>query len=234
VKQIVLCSNHPMLLAGFQSVMQGSEEFSVSVCRSSELLLDQVQNLRADIVLADMYGDITLSFLSDLKRNAPATALILWVDDTSAEFAFQALGAGVSGLLRKNSEAAVYLDCLRQIAAGKRWIENDLNERLLHTRSIRLTPRERQLMFLLTQGLKNKEIAYRMGVTSNTVKTYLTVLYSKVGASDRFELALLALKNLTVDQTDVPKSVKSSIWAEAPMVMPALLGFESVTTMAIQ
>jgi DNA-binding NarL/FixJ family response regulator len=234
VKHIVLCSNHPMLLAGFQFVTQRSGEFSVSVCRSAKLLLDHIQNLRVDIVLVDVSGDITLSFLADLKRSAPQSAVVLWVDNTSTEFVFQALGLGVSGVLRKNSETDVCLDCLHQVAAGKRWIEAELNEKLLHTRSIRLTPRERQLMFLLTQGLRNKEIAYRLGVTSNTVKTYLTVLYSKVGASDRFELALLALKNLTVDQTDVPKSVKSSIWPEVPMVMPAFLGFESVTTIPVQ
>jgi DNA-binding NarL/FixJ family response regulator len=234
MKHIVLCSSHPMLVAGFQFVTQGSGGFSVSVCRNASLLLDHIQNLRVDIVLADVSGDITLSFLADLKSNAPATAVILWVDDTSTEFVFQALGAGVSGVLRKNSEVSLCLDCLQHVAAGERWIENELSEKLLRTRSIRLTPRERQLMFLLTQGLRNKEIAYRLGVTSNTVKTYLTILYSKVGASDRFELALLALKNLTVDQKDVPKSVKSSIWPETPMLMPAFLGLERVTTIPVQ
>jgi DNA-binding NarL/FixJ family response regulator len=222
-----------MLLAGFQFVTQRSDEFSVSVCRSAKLLLDHIRNLKVDVILADASGDITLSFLTELKNSAPATAVVLWVDNASTEFVFQALRVGVSGVLRKNSEAELCLNCLRQVAAGERWIEAELSEKLLHTRSIRLTPRERQLMFLLTQGLRNKEMAYRLGVTENTVKSYLTQLYMKVGASDRFELALLALKNLTVDQTDVPTSVNSFIEPDAPMLIPSLVGFGR-STLSVQ
>jgi hypothetical protein len=56
-------------------------------------------------------------------------------------------------------------------------------------------------MTLLAQGLKNKEIAGRMSITEGTVKVYLSRLFGKVGASDRFDLALLALRNMTSDQS---------------------------------
>jgi DNA-binding CsgD family transcriptional regulator len=59
-----------------------------------------------------------------------------------------------------------------------------------------LSKRQSELVGLLTQGLKNKEIASALGISEGTVKAYLTTLYEKVGARDRFELALFGLKNL--------------------------------------
>src|SRR5205814_1302989 len=71
-----------------------------------------------------------------------------------------------------------------------------LSMSLLNARAINLSKRQRQLIELLVQGLKNKEIAFRLGISEGTVKAYLTTLFEKVGAKDRFELALYGLKHL--------------------------------------
>ena len=73
----------------------------------------------------------------------------------------------------------------------------NLKIQLLSVIATVLTPRERQLTILLMQGLKNKQIAWQMGLSEGTVKVYFSQLFLKVGANDRFELALLVLKNLT-------------------------------------
>jgi DNA-binding NarL/FixJ family response regulator len=86
--------------------------------------------------------------------------------------------------------------CLRKVAAGELWIEKNLSDQILSARRVLLSPRERQLATLLAQGLKNKEIAYALGITEGTVKVYLSRLFQKAGVADRFELALFALKNL--------------------------------------
>ena len=74
-------------------------------------------------------------------------------------------------------------------------MEQGLCDRLLTSKRVVLTQRERQLACLLAQGLKNKEIAYSLRLSEGTVKVYLTRLFHKVGANDRFEMALFALKN---------------------------------------
>ncbi len=67
---------------------------------------------------------------------------------------------------------------------------------LLNRRFCKLTAREAELVTLLASGLRNKEIAYALGITEGTVKVYLSKLFSKIGVSDRFELALFALRTI--------------------------------------
>jgi DNA-binding NarL/FixJ family response regulator len=128
-------------------------------------------------------------------------AVILWVDEVSAEFASQAISLGVRGLLRRSLPLEMQARCLEKVAGGELWVEKTLSNKLLGTRRISLTPRERQLVVLVAQGLKNKEIGYTLGISEGTVKVYLCRLFAKTGVNDRLELALFALKNFFVSQT---------------------------------
>ena len=199
---IALCSAHPMLAAGFCSLLQDvAGEFSASVCVDTNTLADHIRTSGARLVLADMSNGISLNVLNSLRATAPDARIILWVDGISVEFVSQALNLGVIAVLPKSAPLASYLDCLRHAALGKLWVENELSSKLLTTRRVHLTPRERQLTTLLAQGLRNKEIAFRLGITEGTVKVYLSKLYSKLGVSDRFDLALTTLRNLADEQS---------------------------------
>jgi DNA-binding NarL/FixJ family response regulator len=218
---IVLSSNQPMLIAGFQTVIQTSDEFSLSVCRDPSLLRECILAQGAHIVLADATCGITLEILAGLRANAPATAIILWVDSVSTEFIFQAISLGIRGVLRKNADIEMCLRCLREVAAGEFWIENEVSKKLLGTRTVNLTPRERQITGQLAQGLTNKELAHVLGITVGTVKVYLSRLYAKVGVGDRFELTLFTLKHLASDQLSASENLVSSSAAGArPFFMP--------------
>jgi two-component system, NarL family, nitrate/nitrite response regulator NarL len=231
MKNIVLCSSHPMLIAGFRQVIEQSGEFSMAVCQDPALLCELLPTSQADVVLADVSCGVTLDLLRELRAKAPGAPVVLWLDNANTEFISQAINLGVMGVLRKNSEVELCLQCLRQVAAGNFWVEHELNNRLLRTRTIRLTPRERQLMTMLAQGLRNKELAYRLGITEGTVKVYLSHLYEKVGANDRFELALLALKNLAIDQSTASKNLGSGPILAQPGMMPGVLSFEEPAAM---
>jgi DNA-binding NarL/FixJ family response regulator len=106
---------------------------------------------------------------------------------------------GVSGILCRNSRAELHLECLLTVARGEQWVDSRLAATLKESRQIHLSPRERQITSLLLQGLPNKEIAWQLGLSPGTVKVYLSRLFYKVGVADRYELALLALRNFTVD-----------------------------------
>jgi DNA-binding NarL/FixJ family response regulator len=75
-------------------------------------------------------------------------------------------------------------------------MEQSLSTALLNAQRVTLSRRQSQILALLVQGLKNKEIATHLGISEGTVKCYLTKLFEKVGAKDRFELALFGLRNL--------------------------------------
>jgi DNA-binding NarL/FixJ family response regulator len=162
-------------------------------------LIEHVRAHRSSVVLVDMPPADTFTTLSELKSVAGDAPIILWVDSATTALVSQALALGVRGILRKSLPLELQIKCLRKVAAGDLWVEQGVCDQLLTTKRVSLTRRERQLVGLLAQGLKNKEIAYAMTLAEGTVKCYLSRLFEKVGAKDRFELALFALKNFFAD-----------------------------------
>jgi DNA-binding NarL/FixJ family response regulator len=198
VKEVVLYSSHTTRIAGFQAVLQRSPEYTLSVCRDADLLHEHAPD--ADVFLADVTCGITLTRLSELRTLAPATPMILWTGAVSTEFVSQALGLGVLGVLPRSAGVELCLRCLRQVAAGQIWINDELSQRLLRTRTLQLAPREWQVIGMLAQGFNNREIGDRLGIAEVTVRVHLSRLYDRVEVSDRFELAHVVLKNLASDR----------------------------------
>jgi len=223
---LLLLTEDPIATAGFKALMQGSNEFSLSVCGKSDDLKRSVLRDYPDILLIDA-SRITLDSLAEIRSKAPTAGVILWVDSICIEFVSQAIEAGVSGVIRRGTGVESYWNCLRQVARGKIWLEHALSVKLLQVHNVHLSPRERQLVALLALGLPNKELALRLGITSGTVKVYLSRLYNKLGVKDRFELALHSLKNLSPDQTSASDSLQS---AHSPFTMPRSLNLANHTT----
>jgi len=136
-----------------------------------------------------------LGGIRELQAIAPGARIVLWARDVSTEMAHQAVELGVRGFLSTTASPAHFRECLRIAARGELWMESSMTMNLLNNRPISLSKRQSELVGLLVQGLKNKEIAGALGISEGTVKAYLTTLYEKVGARDRFELALFGLKN---------------------------------------
>jgi two-component system nitrate/nitrite response regulator NarL len=167
-------------------------------------LLDHVRMTRPNLILVELTPDITGNVLGQLRVERVDAPAIIWVDTVSAEFASQAIAAGGRGILRRSLPIDLQIKCLRKMAAGALWVEETLSEQILCARRVALTRRESQLVTLLVQGLRNKEIAYSMGIGEGTVKVYLSRIFQKVGATDRFELALFALKNIRGNEAGRP------------------------------
>jgi DNA-binding CsgD family transcriptional regulator len=127
------------------------------------------------------------------------------VNDISTEVAHQALELGVRGILRRNLSLELTLKCLRKVAEGELWCDKSLASACLSGRSVSLSPRESQIVALLTEGQKNKEIATRLSISEGTVKVYLSKLLAKAGAKDRYELALFGLRNIQDAHSMVPE-----------------------------
>src|SRR6476660_8646005 len=113
------------------------------------------------------------------------------------------MALGVRGILRKTLPSDLLIKCLQRVNEGEFWFEKALTDSFLSAKRIALTKREGQLVSLLSQGLKNKEIASMLLISEGTVKVYLSRLFQKVGVKDRFELALFGLKNLSTGKLPV-------------------------------
>ena len=196
ITSVALCSDQPILTAGLEAVVSEREDCTLSgIFTTLGLLTEHVVTRRPSVVLLDVTPAVTFSTLSELKPLVDVAPVVLWVDAVSTEFVSKALAIGVRGILRQRLPIELQIKCLRIVAMGDLWVEQALCEELLNVRRVRLTRRERQLVGLIAQGLKNKEIAYAMTLSEGTVKVYLTRLFRKVGVDDRFELALFALNN---------------------------------------
>jgi two-component system, NarL family, nitrate/nitrite response regulator NarL len=221
---VALCSEQPILTAGIEAVLAGLEDCTLSgVFADLDLLVEHVRTLGPSVVLIEVTAAITFAALSRLKSIAADVPVVLWVDEARAEFVFEALAMGVRGILRKNLPIELQIKCLRVCAAGELWVEQSLCEHLLVAKRVKLTRRERQLVSLLAQGLKNKEIAYAQRLSEGTVKVYLSRLFKKVGVTDRFELALFAIQNRLVGAACEPEPARAAV--EGRPQAPPLTGF---------
>jgi DNA-binding NarL/FixJ family response regulator len=195
--EIALFTDEPVLAAGLVEVVSSVPEFRMGpVCRTIGELAEAAPRLQSDLLLVDMTPEVTFGVLTELRRMAPRCTVVLWVRDIVPALAHQAIQLGVRGILRKSLSCEMVVKCLTKVCEGELWLDKSLTANLLTARMVPITRRESQLVRLLSQGLKNKEIATVLSITEGTVKVYLSRLFQKVGAKDRFELALYGLRNL--------------------------------------
>src|SRR5215831_7980507 len=203
--RIVLYSDQPILAQGLRSVLAGAPGYELhSVAITMPALMEIMATQQPDIVLMDLTSEVTFGALSEMKRAMANTKIVLWVHTISTELAFQAMGLGVRGILRKTLPTDLLTKCLEKVQEGELWFEKALTDSFLSAKRIALTQREGQLVSLLSQGLKNKEIATALLISEGTVKAYLSRLIRKLGVNDRYELVVYGLKNLTAGLGDHP------------------------------
>lgn len=196
--RVALYSDQPVLAVGLEFVLThaGGFEFAGS-CFGVQESAARAASECPDILVLDVTSEITLNLLADLRNALPDSKLVLWTSEISTELAFQALGLGVRGILPKTARPESLVECLCKVQNGELWYDKELADNFFAARRVVLTPRESQLVNLISSGLKNKEIASALSISEGTVKVYLARLFHKVGVKDRFELALFGLKNLT-------------------------------------
>ncbi len=222
VTTISLYSAQPVFVAGFCSFMDAIGGIVIrDICSDIDSLREHIPVTRPDLVVLEVTPGITLDVLAGLV--SLGVPIVLWTNTISTEFASQALDCGVRGILTTVATRDDYAQCLIAMRSGIRWVERDLGSRLLGHRRVSLAPRQRELMGLVAKGMRNKEIAYAMGISEGTVKVCMSKLFQRVGVSDRFELALLVWRNLAGDQIGAAQQVATAKDSVGPFAMPAIL-----------
>jgi DNA-binding NarL/FixJ family response regulator len=198
VNRVLFYTDEPVLARGLASILLASTDFAdVGVCTTMAEVHAALRQQEPDILLLDLTPEVSYTALSEIKRATHHCRTLLWAHVISPELAFQAMGLGIRGILRKTLTPDLVLKCLKKVSQGELWYEKALTDSFLAAKRVSLTRREGQLVALLAQGLKNKEIAARLLITEGTVKVYLSKLFQKVGVKDRFELALFGVRNMT-------------------------------------
>ena len=195
VGRLILCTDMPILAEGLRAVLGGARGFElVSVCAARSELRSAIALTQPQMILLDFTVELTPRLLDDLDPALFSRRLVLLVYETTRDTADYAISLGVRGILRSTLPAEAMLHCLERVEQGGIWLDKAAAADAMEARRTRLTARESQLIGLLGMGLKNREIAGTLGITEGTVKVYLSRLFQKLGAKDRFELALYGLK----------------------------------------
>jgi DNA-binding NarL/FixJ family response regulator len=198
--RVALFSHNPLMSEGLCSVFGRFPAFELATW-SNDLgeFAASLANRQPDIALLDLATGLTLLALRDLRRRGTDVPIVLWGDPTM-EFGFHAMEMGVRGIIPVATPIESLTVALSSVHTGQLSFEKSFMEQLLLAKRVSLTRREGQLVGLISQGLKNKELGYALGITEGTVKVYLSRIFKKLGVNDRFELALYALKNVVSGQ----------------------------------
>jgi two-component system nitrate/nitrite response regulator NarL len=195
---VYACESQPVVVEGLRRALEGDARFEFAgVAARTREALAAVLARAPDIALVDHEDDpaAALELVEELGKALSRTHAVLWVRSLEDLRASQALQAGARAILVKNRPLEILLECLRVVARGHLWFENGAREPAGERepgrrRAPRLTPRERQVVTLLSQGLKNTEIARALEISPGTVKVHLMHVFEKTGARDRYELAI--------------------------------------------
>jgi DNA-binding NarL/FixJ family response regulator len=203
--RVVLVDDHPIVLQGLQQLFERQPDFTVvAACPGAEAALQAVRSHRPDVLILDlrMPGKSGLDLLRaviDEKLDCYSVLLTATIRD---EEVVEATRLGVTGLVLKESSPETLLKCVRRVNRGERWIDQETITRAFQAVAGReaaerevsktLTPREIEIVKMMAEGLRNRAIGDRLGISEGTVKVHLHNVYEKLGLDGRLELVLYA------------------------------------------
>jgi DNA-binding NarL/FixJ family response regulator len=211
--RVIVADTQAIFRAGLRKIF--ALEDDIRVVGQAETLsqtLSAARKFSADILIFEAaLTSNPADAVSDLLRQAPALKLVVVTAESNEELTLELFRRGAHGIVSREVEPEMLVDCLRKVAEGDFWLDR-LGIRWVLTAyrsqggrstgarpKVQLTPKESLIVTCVTQGMKNKEIALRVGTTEQVVKNYLRKVYDKLGVADRLELALFCLHNRVLD-----------------------------------
>lgn len=203
--RLVIADDHRMILDGLEQLFRRDREFEVlATCTTGEQALNAIREHMPDVAVLDvnMPNGNGISVLRRTRAEVPRTKIVLLTATLADDEAVEAVQAGVHGVVLKESAAVMLVDCVRRVAAGSRMIDPTVANRALSRMMQRneaqvlaenLSPREREIVAMVAEGMRNKEIASKLSISEGTVKTHLHTIYRKLNVDGRVELAVYAV-----------------------------------------
>ena len=203
--RVVVADDHPIVLQAVTGLIASDPGFRVvASCSNGAKCIEAVRRLLPRVAVVDMSMPLMngLEVLSCVIAEQLSTRVVFLAASLRDSEIIAAAEGGAYGILLKDAVSDAILHCLREVAAGRKWLPPDLVQNAAARRGQRsdqaarfehiLTTREQEIMFLAAQGLANKEIAQRLDVSEGTIKIHLHHIYRKLPISNRAALANIA------------------------------------------
>jgi DNA-binding NarL/FixJ family response regulator len=210
---VVIADNQPLSLRGMRSAVADHADIRIlAECQTPDRLIDAIRHHSPDVVLvsAEILSE-ELGALEQLVTELDETRVIVVTSRKDPGFLESALRCGAKGVFQREWPVQQIPMAIRKVTNGGVWLEQNAAERVLEQvlsrrkvpdadeqRIASLTPREREVVELICEGLRNKEISDRLHISMATVSHHLTSIYSKLHVSDRTSLVIYAVKRRLV------------------------------------
>jgi DNA-binding NarL/FixJ family response regulator len=207
--RIILADSQAIYRVGIRKIFALEDDIRVvAQADSLENLHSALERQPTDVVLIE--GGLLTgapSAIPDVLRIAPDVKLIVQAIGSDESQTVDLYRRGVRGIISRSISPDLLVRCVRRIATGETWIDNQAVNWVIDAYRAqaaalvsprtqpRLSPKETAIITCITQGKRNKEIAFQLGTTEQVIKNYLRKIYDKLGVSDRLELALYCLHN---------------------------------------
>jgi DNA-binding NarL/FixJ family response regulator len=236
--RVILADTQAIFRAGLRKIFALEDDIRV-VGQAETLPQTQsaVTKFSADVLIFESaLAHNPVEAVTELLRQAPHLKIVVVTPASDEQLTLDLFRRGAHGILSREVEPEVLVDCLRKVASGEPWLENQAVQWVMEAfrghnlrpsgarPKVQLTPKETLIVSCVTQGMKNKEIAIRVGTTEQVVKNYLRKVYDKLGVADRLELALYCLSHHVVDGVKPPPMPDNATQTEGTSVPAAANG----------
>ena len=218
--RVIVADSQAIFRAGLRKIFALEDDIRVvGQAESLDQTVTAIQKFSADIVIFEAFlASNAADTVSDLLRQSATCRLVVVLQEPDQELTLELFRRGAHGIVSREVEPEMLVECLRKVAQGEPWLDSRAVTWVLQayrTQGLRpagsrpkvaLTPKESLIVSCVTQGMKNKEIALRVGTTEQVVKNYLRKVYDKLGVADRLELALYCLNHRVVEGAALTKA----------------------------
>lgn len=198
VIRVLSVDDHPLVRKGLAAILNNEPDMElVAEAENGKSAIELFRKLQPDVTLMDLRMPEVdgLTAIRTIIKEFPEARIIALTSYDGDQDIFNALQAGVRGYLLKEMVHTEVLQSIRQVHAGKRLMITDTAART-HEAVLQsaLTPREIEVLKLISQGLSNKEIAHELGTAVGTAKIHVQNIIEKLGASDRTQAVTIAVQ----------------------------------------
>ena len=213
--RVILADTQAIFRAGLRKIFALEDDIRVvGQAESLEQTIAAIQKFSADIVIFEAaLAPNTADAVSDMLRQTTNCRLVVVLQEPDQEMTLDLFRRGAHSSVSREVEPEMLVECVRNVAKNEPWLDSRAIAWVMQayrTQGLRpvgsrpkvsLTPKEALIVSCVTQGMKNREIALRVGTTEQVVKNYLRKVYDKLGVADRLELALYCLNHRVVEGT---------------------------------
>jgi two-component system nitrate/nitrite response regulator NarL len=203
---VVLADDHPAILLGVAELLRSNPDIEVAAtCSNGAAVMQAIRQLAPAVAVLDFFmpGLNGLEVLTNLSAERSVTRAVFLTATATDKQLLTAVSRGAKGIVLKETALDELVQCIRVVARGREWLPPSLIDAAFEREAARqsvsthltqsLTCRERQVVLLVAEGLSNKEMCRRLGLSEGTVKIHLHNIYEKVGVNNRTALAAMAV-----------------------------------------